>query len=69
MGSSRGASVGVVSEGVDVHATLRVGILASNIVLDGGWAILSLLLEDESAGDGRVAANDANYQGDSLLVC
>jgi hypothetical protein len=29
--SSGGAAVGVVTEGVDVHATLSVGVVAGNV--------------------------------------
>jgi hypothetical protein len=40
-----GAAVGVVTELVDVEATLSVGIVARDVVGDGGGAGLGALLE------------------------
>lgn len=58
--TSRGASVGVVTKGVDVHATLGVGIMASNVPGDGGGVRLGSLLEGNSTGDLGVTTDDAN---------
>ena len=35
MGTSRGAAVGIISKGVDMHATLGVGIVAANVPCNG----------------------------------
>jgi hypothetical protein len=36
MWASACAAIGVVAKGMDVHTTLSIGIVASDIVLDGG---------------------------------
>lgn len=36
MGTGAGAAVGVVAELVDVHAALGIGVVAGEIVGDGG---------------------------------
>lgn len=51
MRTGRGATVGVVTKGVDVHATLGIGIVARDVPRDLGGSGLGLLLEDESSGD------------------
>lgn len=61
MRAGRGAAVGVVAKGVDVHATLSTGIVASNVPGDGGGVRLGGLLEGDSAGDLGVTTDDANY--------
>lgn len=61
MRAGRGATVGVVTKGVDVHATLSIGIVATNIPRDGGGVRLGGLLEGDSAGDLGVTTDDANY--------
>lgn len=48
MGTSGGAAVGVVTEGVNVEAALGVGVVAGDIPANGGGSGLGLLLE----GDG-----------------
>ena len=60
MRASRGAAVGVVAKGVDVHATLGVGVMAGDVPGDGGRGGLRLLLEDDGAGDLGVTADDSN---------
>lgn len=49
MRSGRGASVAVVTKFVDVHSTLGVGVIASNIVGDGGRRRLALLSESNGS--------------------
>lgn len=58
--ASRGAAVGVVTEGVDVHATLGVGVVASNVPRDSGRSGLGCLLEGDSSGDLGVTTDDAD---------
>ena len=45
------AAVSVVAKSVDVHATLSVGIVARDIIGDGGWGTLGVLLEGHGALD------------------
>lgn len=54
------AAVGVVTEGVDVHTTLSVGVVAGDVPGDGGVGTLGGLLEGDSTGDLRVSAEDGN---------
>lgn len=65
MRAGGGAAVGVVTEGVDVHATLGVGVVAADVPGDLGRGRLGLLLEDDGAGDLGVATDDADcgHQG------
>lgn len=60
VGAGGGAAIGVVTEGVNVHATLCVGVVASNVPCDGGWGGLGGLLEGDGAGDLGVTPNDSN---------
>ena len=58
--SSRGAAVGVVAKGVDMHTTLSVGIVAGDIVGDGCWCVLVGLLEGHGALDIGVTSKNSN---------
>lgn len=58
--AGRGAAVGVVAKGVDVEATLGVGVIAGDVVGDGGRGTLRGLLEDDGAGDLGVSSEDSN---------
>lgn len=60
MRAGRGAAVGVVAKGVDVEATLGVGVIAGDVVGDGGRGTLRVLLEDDGAGDLCVSSEDSN---------
>lgn len=60
VGSGRGAAVGVVSEGVDVHATLGIGVVAGDIPSDFGGGRLRLLLEGDGTADLGVTTDDGN---------
>jgi hypothetical protein len=60
VGPSGGAAVGVVSELVDVHATLGVGIVASDIPCNGSWGGLGSLLEGNGSGDLGVTSDGSN---------
>jgi hypothetical protein len=58
--ASRGAAVGVVAEGVDVHATLGVGVVAGDVPGDDGGRRLGLLLKGDSTSDLRVTTDDSD---------
>lgn len=58
--AGRGAAVGVVTKGVDVETTLRVGIVASDIPSDGCGRRLRLLLEDDGATNLGVTSENSN---------
>jgi hypothetical protein len=58
--ASGGAAVGVVTELVDVEATLSVGVVASDVPGDGGGGVLVGLLESDSAGDLRVSTDNSD---------
>lgn len=60
MGTGAGAAVGIVTELVDVHATLGGSITAFDIVRNGGWGRLGRLLKGYSAGDTGIASKDRN---------
>ena len=66
MRAGRGAAVGVVTEGVDVHATLSVGIVAGDVPCDGGAGGLGGLLEGDGTGDLGVTTEDSNYKSASV---
>jgi hypothetical protein len=61
MWASGGAAVRVVTELVDVDATLGVGVVASEVPGDGGGGVLISLLEGHSAGDLGVATDGCYY--------
>jgi hypothetical protein len=61
VGPSGRASVGVVTKGVDVDATLSIGIVTSDIPCDSGWGGLGCLLEGNGSGDLRVTSDGCNY--------
>jgi len=57
VGTSRCAPVCIVTELMDVHATLGIRVVASDIPRDSGWGRLGLLLEGNGAGDLRVTSD------------
>jgi hypothetical protein len=61
--SSAGASVGVVTKRVDVHATLGIGVVASDVVCDLSGGRLVLLLEGDGSLDVGVSTEDGDYTG------
>lgn len=68
--ASTRAAICVVTELMDVHATLGRGIVALDIVGDGGRRRLGLLLEGDGALDVGVTAEYSNYiEVDSQLPC
>ena len=60
VGSSAGASVGIVAELMDMHAPLGIGVVAGDVVGDGGWGGLGALLEGDGAADGGVTAEHSD---------
>lgn len=69
MRASAGAAIGVVAKGVNVHATLGVGVIAGDIVGDVGWAALRVLLEGHGALDIGVTTENCDCCCTSLAVC
>jgi len=63
MWSGRCAAVSVVTELMDVHATLSIGIVSGDVPCDGGWGVLLGLLESDGAGDLGVTADGSNCNG------
>lgn len=66
MRSGGGAAVGVVTEGVDVEASLGVGVVASDVPGDLGRGGLVLLLEGNGTGDLGVTTDDSNCRAARL---
>jgi hypothetical protein len=60
--AGRGTAVGVVTELVDVEATLGVGVVTGDVPGDGGGRVLVGLLEGDSAGDLGVSAEDSDWR-------
>ena len=60
MWASRGAAVGVVTELVDVHAALSVGIVSGDVPGDGGLGVLVGLPKGNGAGDLGITAELCN---------
>ena len=61
MGASGSAAVGVVTERVNVHATLGRRVVTGNIPGDGGRGRLRLLLESDGTSDLGVTTDDGNW--------
>lgn len=60
MRPGRGATVGVVTELMDVDSTLSIGIIASDIPRDSRWGRFGGLLEGDSALDVRVSSKNSD---------
>lgn len=60
MRTGRGAAVGVVAEGVHVHAAFGVGVVAGNVPRHGRVGGLGRLLEGDGALDVGVTAEDSH---------
>lgn len=60
MRAGRGAAVGVVAKGVDVDATLSVGVVAGDVPGDGGGSGLGLLLKSDGALDVGVTTENSD---------
>ena len=68
MRAGRGTTVGVVTELMDVHATLGVGVVACDVVGDGCWGGLGGLLEGDGSLDVGVTAEDCDCEVEDMLV-
>ena len=66
MRASAGAAVGVVTEGVDVHAALGAGVVARDVPGDGGGLAVGALLEGHGALDVGVSAEDGDCVAEEL---
>lgn len=60
MRAGAGAAVGVITELVDVHATLGRGVVASDVVRDGRGRRLGRLLKGDGPADLGVSAEDCD---------
>lgn len=69
MGTSGGATVGVVTELVNVEGTLSVGVVAGDVPADSGGSGLGSLLEGDGTGDLGVTTEDSNCREDGSLRC
>ncbi len=67
MWASGSAAVGIVTELVDVDATLSIGIVASDVPCDGSWGGLGFLFEGNGAGDLGVTSNCCNYKRENRV--
>jgi hypothetical protein len=56
------ATIGIVPELMDVHATLSVWVIALDIPGDGGWRGFGALLEGHMASDLGVSSDDGNCE-------
>lgn len=65
--SSAGAAVGVVSEGVNVHATLRVGVVTGNVPFNGRGRCLAVLGEGDGALDVGVTTENGNCSSSAMV--
>ena len=60
MWSSTGATIGIVSKLMDVHAPLSRGVIALDVVGDCGWGRLVGLLESYGSADIGVSTDDGD---------
>lgn len=60
MRTSRCAAVGVVTESMDMEATLGICIVSRDLILNGGWGGLRLLGEGDNSCDVGVSTEDGN---------
>jgi len=62
VGASGCAAVGVVTELMDVHATLGIRIVSGDIPSDGSWGGFGGLLESDGSGDLGVTSDGCNWR-------
>lgn len=62
MRPGRSAAIGIVAKGMDVHASLGVGIAAIDVPRDCRLCILGRLFKVDDAFDIRVASKHCNCQ-------
>ena len=68
MRTSRGASVGVVTELVNVESPLSVGVVARDVPGDGGGSALGGLVESDGTGDLGVTPENSDCRSQSASV-
>lgn len=61
MGAGTGAAIGVVTELMDVEASLSIGVMASKVPADGGGGVFVGLLKGDLARDLGVSSEDGNW--------
>ena len=69
MRAGRGAAVGVVTEGVDVNATLSIGVVAGDVPGNLGRGRLGGLLEGYGTGDLGVTTDDCDCKTSRSAYC
>lgn len=60
MWPSRGTAVGIVTELMNVHATLGIRVVAGDVVGDLGWARLGVLFKRHGPSDLGVSFQDGD---------
>lgn len=61
MRAGRRAAVGVVTKGVDVEAALGVGVVAGEVIGNGGRGRLRLLLKGDGTRHLGITTEDSNW--------
>ena len=69
MRAGGGAAVGVVTEGVDVNATLSIGVVAGDVPCDLRRGRLGGLLEGNGTGDLGVTTDDCDCRQTASAYC
>lgn len=62
MRPSASASIGVVSELMNVHATLGRRVAALDVIADGSWCRFRRLFEGDGSADVGVTTENRNYR-------
>lgn len=68
VGSGGCAAIGIVTELMDMHATLSIGVVASDVPCDRGRRGFGLLLKGDRPGDLRVTSHGCNYHRQSTWL-
>ena len=66
MRTSTGAAIGVIAKSVNVHTTLSVGVVASDIPFHRRGGALVLLSKGHGALDVGITTEDGNYDEDDI---
>lgn len=61
MRTSRGTTVGVVTELVNVHTSEGIGVVARDVPRNRGWVGFVLLLEVDNSANLRVSSDNSNW--------
>lgn len=68
MRASAGAAIGVVAKGVNMHAALGIGVVAGDVVGDGGLCVFRGLLKRHRALDIGVSTENSDCE-ETLAMC